>query len=250
VRRLLLAAALLVSCGAAAQLGGGLPFPGPGVMSYAGGGGSALEIDAVGSGITDQSGSGPFTYSHTVGSGSNRLIVCGVGLRGDGGIRSIDSVTYNGVALTAVSGTDSYPGFGDRRVQLWQLVAPATGSNTVSFSVSGATQAFWANCISFTGAHQTTPVTGGTQNTNSGTTASVTVSSGAGHIVMAVGQFASNNAGQVSVSSGTERWELYNGSQNAVFGGATNTGASPNATVSWTINSVFHHVAGASVNPS
>jgi len=86
--------------------------------------------------ISEKSGISSYTFSHTC-AGSNRLLVFG-----DGHTSSSDTtvtgVTYNGVALTLVR-SDQHQSGDSWRTSIWYLIAPATGSNTVSVTLCGTT---------------------------------------------------------------------------------------------------------------
>jgi hypothetical protein len=103
------------------------------------------------------------TAAYTCGSGSDRylLVACFTGNTDD-----VTGVTYNAVAMTRIA-TAAQSGV-DRRVYLYGLAAPASGSNNVviSMSASNAIQAFAAD---YTGMSSTQPDDTDT-NTSVGTT--------------------------------------------------------------------------------
>lgn len=97
----------------------------------------------------------PQTFSHTTGSGSNRLLVVTIAMRGGaGGV--ITGVTYNGVSMTQVT-TEALTG--SAHATIYYLVNPASGSNTVSVahSMTGSTHLV-VSATSLTGVDQTTPL--------------------------------------------------------------------------------------------
>jgi hypothetical protein len=69
------------------------------------------------------------TYSHTVGSGANRLLV--VNLLGSSSVDDISSVTYAGIPMT-LAGTAQAPS--NNRQYLYYLLNPPSGANTVSIT--------------------------------------------------------------------------------------------------------------------
>jgi uncharacterized repeat protein (TIGR01451 family) len=123
--------------------------------------------------------------THTVGSGTNRLLVVGVALRTDNGgtaSQRINSITWNGTALAclaarndgagAACGTTGTPT--NLRSEMWTLANPASGNFTLAITTNGttgttiaATVQSYANVLS---------VAAGNTNgsTSSGTAASVT----------------------------------------------------------------------------
>ena len=100
-----------------------------------------------------------YTWSHTC-SGSDRYLVIGiVTLAG----QTVSSLTYNGVALSLIRGVTNTV-----RVELWGLVNPAIGTNTISLTLSGVATSIGI-ASSFTGVHQTSPVEGDNSATGTGT---------------------------------------------------------------------------------
>jgi hypothetical protein len=117
------------------------------------------------------------SWSHTV-SGAHRYLV--VGLAGwDNSARLTQViVTYNGMRLQALGGTDSS---GLNKAKLWGLLNPPTGTHTVRVTnIPSGFAELGGGAISLTGVHQTTP-TGGLVTELDGD-ASVTVSLAAGDL--------------------------------------------------------------------
>ena len=117
---------------------------------------AAIALDSTASSITTGFNAGPVTktWTHTT-TGSNRFLVLFADIWQDvGGTGTITSATYNGTALTKATNTRG----GGMASEIWYLVAPTTGSNTVSVTVTGATDAIKLATASFTGATQTSPL--------------------------------------------------------------------------------------------
>lgn len=122
-----------------------------------------LLSQAVSVGSTTQgsnTGSATLTFSHTPGSGSNRLLIVAISvgstaLSGASPAPTVTSVTYNGVAMTLVDdalGSES-------RIVLYRLVNPAAGPFNVVVTVSSATNVkIDASATTFTGVDQSTPL--------------------------------------------------------------------------------------------
>jgi hypothetical protein len=149
-----------------------------------------------------------------VGSGSNRVLV--VGVVG----ACVPSVTYGGVALThagQVYNNNHSPDTTD----LFVLVAPATGTNTVQVSYSGCTSDVEAGSISFTGVNQSTPLAHVTTNFGSGTNPGVTVTSASGDMVVDV----VGNGSAITSSSQSLRWVKNQNGNTAHGNGAQSTAA-------------------------
>lgn len=83
----------------------------------------------------------------------------------------LSTVTYNSVGMTKVGTTQYHTAF-NRYFDVWILVAPTSGSNTVAWTGGGAGPYF--GCVSVSGVDQTTPYTG--LNTAAGTGANPTLS--------------------------------------------------------------------------
>ncbi len=145
---------------------------------------AAIAIDSSASSRCSSCAS--LTYSLTVGSsGMDRLLVVGVVVNGSPA-PTVTSVTYNGVALTQIGSVlNTNPGYENiARVDQWRLAAPSTGTHDVVVSLSVGAPALLSGATSLTGADQGAPVRG--YNTANGwsTTASVTVPSASGDLVV------------------------------------------------------------------
>lgn len=109
----------------------------------------AIAFDAASDGgaITATS----LSWSHTC-TGANRILFVGFNGDNSGGADDITGVTYNSVAMTlAVKKIN--PTSGDRNLYLYYLIAPATGSHTVTISASGSHN-LSGGALSYTGAKQ------------------------------------------------------------------------------------------------
>jgi len=185
----------------------------------------ALAIDATSS-TSGGAGAGPFTWSHTV-SGSDRGLVVWVSHFDSSD--TVTSVTYNGVSMTAIPSSSTTNG--QYYIDGFYLIAPATGTNTISVSVSGSVFDLGAGAISFTGAHQTTMLGTAVTATGTSTTPSVNVSSAATEIVS--DGLVIVHSGTLSVgASQTSRWNTFAGGGFIKYAGSTETG-SGTTTMSW-----------------
>ena len=152
----------------------------------------------------------PYSWSHTC-TGSNRLLT--VGIAGWVAGVTVTGITYNGVALTKIrSDLHSNTLF---RSEMWALVNPASGSNTITVTWSGAPNDSLASAISLTGVDQTTPndadngATGGV--TTDATATITTVADNAWLVNIVASNTASATwtvgAGQTQVlNTGTTNW--------------------------------------------
>jgi hypothetical protein len=189
-----------------------------------------VAIDAVTT-CTDGSSSS-FTWAHTVGSGSNRLLLVGVSLS-QFNSASVTSVTYGGQGLTrAAFAVNS----GQTRSEVWRLVAPPVGTANVVVSLS-ATERTVCGATSWANVDQATPL--GTAATASGNTTSgggnqpsLAVSSAANQVVHDV--LAVNSTNAVTVGGGqTQRWSESTGFSVRVRGAASTEPGAASTTMSW-----------------
>lgn len=120
-------------------------------------------VDATTSRARERTGAGAQTnnFNHTTGTGANRLLVVGVATN----IRSapgttVTSITYGGTALTSLGAHNDVGN--TRRVEMWYLLNPASGTNAVNvtfnISTGGATVGIVAGATTFTGVDQTVPL--------------------------------------------------------------------------------------------
>jgi hypothetical protein len=97
-------------------------------------------------------------FNHTVGTGSNRILIVGTGSRNDGGERSVSSITYGGTALTKIAHQDRN-GFGNlARAEMWYLVNPPSGKAIVNVTWDGTSAHALAGAISLFNVNQLAPL--------------------------------------------------------------------------------------------
>lgn len=174
----------------------------------------AISFDANSGPQQATTDTGP-SWSHTIGSGSNRiLVVCMSWLDPSA---DISDITYNGVSMTRVTGANAGPQNSYFSAIFYMLEAnlPTTGAYTVAVTWANNPHAdyFVGGGLSFDGVAQAAPEDsdgqiGGTTTTS----ASVTITSGA----MIVANAASQDTGGVlglAFDSGTEteRWDTDQG---------------------------------------
>jgi hypothetical protein len=193
-----------------------------------------LDFSALGQGALAASS---LSWSHTVGSGTNRLLV--VGVVG----ACVPSVTYGGVALTH-AGQVYNNNVAPSTTDLFYLVAPATGTNTVQVSYSGCTSDVEAGSISFSGVNQSTPLAHITTNFGSGTNPGVTVTSASGDMVVDV----VGNGSAIASSSQTLRWVKNQNTSTAHGDGAQSTAAGASSvTMGYSVTADWWGIIGADV---
>lgn len=188
----------------------------------------AVAFDAVTAATATATG-GTLTVAHTC-SGSDRVLVVTLAYSQ---LLSVTGVTYDGVSMTN-EGTirTGVSNDGNRKQTLLTLIGPASGSNNVVFTVSGAAELQYG-IQSFTGGNAV-------QNfgTAQGSTSPITqaVSSATNNIV--VDGVTNDNSGADSGltvgASQTQRFNLDTGKT----GGSTEPGAA-SVTMSWTMTNSY-----------
>jgi hypothetical protein len=134
---------------------------------------AGIAFDAASSASSSGSGSASLTWSHTVSvSGTNRILIVGVSVKSGS---TVTGVSYAGVSFSAISnpivvGNNA----GNARVELWQLVAPATGANNVIVTLSASAR-FVGGAVSLTGVNQTNPIDASNSASGSSATPSITI---------------------------------------------------------------------------
>lgn len=189
-------------------------------------------------------GASSLTWSHTVASGSDRVLIVGLSVEDTGD--TVTSVTYGGTPLSLL-GTR----VGNQTVEMWSLVAPAVGSANVVANFSGTAQVV-GGAASFNGVHQSTP-TGTFQSTGgSSTTPSLAVTSALGELV--IGTLVANDS-PATVTLGPDQLEQWSqatgaGGGNTRGAGSTEAGAA-SVTLSYGLSSsVEWEISAVSLKPA
>ncbi|MGD8523970.1 MAG: DUF2341 domain-containing protein, partial [Desulfobacterales bacterium] len=215
-----------------------------------------IAFDAVSSAQTADAGAGSLSWSHTVGTGSDRLLVVGVSIRNNAG-QTVSSVTYNSTALTYLNSRSNGT---DARVEMWYLKEanfPGTpGDYDVVVTLSASARCV-AAATSFFNVDQTTAFGTFASATGSGTAPSVTVTNASGDVVLAV--LAKNYPEAVSKGVDNHQVERWNRgtadatpANNIIGAGALATGSGPTVDVNWDWNASLQQwvVGGVAVKPT
>ncbi|MBI3812387.1 MAG: hypothetical protein HY283_09330 [Nitrospirae bacterium] len=196
------------------------------------GAGTGIAFDAPSS-ATNNTAS--LTWSHTVGAGSNSILVVGVSILNNSS-QTVTGVTYAGVPLTLIGSQNNGT---NARVELWYRLVPATGANNVVVTLSAAA-AVVGGAVSFTGVDQTSPVDASAFNSGNITPVTVTITTVTNNawVVDVLASLASS-ANTVTAAAGqTERWNVaIGGNPNARGAGSTKGPISPAGavTMSWSL---------------
>ena len=136
--------------------------------------GGGLNFDAT----SNSGASTSFTslsWSHTC-TGSNRILIVGSNIQNNTDANGpITGITYGGVALTKIRSDQQRPATVTFRTELWYLIAPATGANTLTITYTGSVTRGCAGAISLTNADQSSQPDAHNGATGDSTTPSVSV---------------------------------------------------------------------------
>ena len=181
------------------------------------------------------------TWSHTIGTGLNRLLVVGVAMRKGNVVPT--GVTFGGVPLTNIGTLAT--GKKDAGVSLWGLASPASGAAGIVVTF-GSKQKATAGSVSFDGVDQTTPWGAFVSINGNATTASITVASAPGEVVI---DAISAHDGKITITPGSgqaQRWNSSSGGGKGEIQGAGSTApGSASVTMSWTLSKKKKFALGA-----
>jgi hypothetical protein len=178
------------------------------------------------------------SWSHTVGTGSNRILIVGVSLEDEG--RSVSGITRDGQALTPAGAVE----INRARVEIWYRIAPNSGTATITVSLSGNTEVV-GGAVSLSGVNQSQNLAAqfnGAIN-NSSSNPSVIINTPVNNTwVVDTLAFHSRASPGTSATVGpgqTSRWNLRTGFGNGEVTGAGSTegpvNPAGNVTMSWTL---------------
>ncbi|MEZ4959932.1 MAG: DNRLRE domain-containing protein, partial [Saprospiraceae bacterium] len=182
------------------------------------------------------------TISYTNASGSNKLLVVGVSAQQPG--QSVNSVTYNGLALTKLG---KFSNSNQSRIEIWYLKAPPVGTYNVVVSNSASENGV-IGVMSFSGVNQTSPFRTLVTAQGSSTTATVTAASAVGELVYSVVGFNNASTNLLPGSGQTEYWDQTMNSSIA-GSGSTKAGAASVA-MQWTSSSASWTIGAVSIVPT
>ncbi len=186
---------------------------------------------AVGTTTTAQGSTASLSWSHTVAAGSNRLLLVRTAHRD--GNKTVSSVKYGSATLTKVAEQNG-PG-NQNKATLWFLVNPAAGTASVVVTLSGSVKVV-AAATTLTGVRQTTPVDSFVTSAAQSTSASRTVTSVPGDLV--VDALAANGDALSAAVSGSRDVQWSGGTGTAggdVRSAGSTTGGASAVTMAWTL---------------
>ncbi len=119
------------------------------------------------------------TFSHSIGSGSNRILVVGVSFEDCDDYPSVTWITYNGQPLTFIDSGQVISGNGcGGRAELWYLLEadlPSAGAYNVVMSTSGTFDELVAGAISLENVAQQAPEASNSNSNDAQTTISTNI---------------------------------------------------------------------------
>ena len=209
-------------------------FPGVVTAGGGGGGGTGVAFDAVAPSAAGQSATNTSStsWSHTC-TGTNRYVTVGVALGQNPDTRTV-AVTYGGVAMTPIklqrtdNATAGY-------IQLFGLVNPATGPQTVAVTVTGGVvESLTCGSVSFNGVDQNNPLGTPVAAFSNSTTVSVVVPN------TTIGNMIVDAAAQgtgIQSSGKTNRWKRNTNFNTGAGNGAQSTAAGTGGSVTMSYTS-------------
>jgi|SRR5580765_3196055 len=146
------------------------------------------------------------SYSVTC-SGTDRLMLAFIGYGGSP-LRSITTITYGGIAMTALPGGSVHDGT-SRGMIVYYLINPKVGDNVFTVTLSASTFQVAAGVIFYMGAHQTAPFGTVLSDFNAATnTPAITLPTTTGRVAIA-GVLSDSNT-SMSITGGTSRMAINN----------------------------------------
>ncbi len=215
----------------------------------ASGGGNIVAAGGLGQVVFDRAFSivdsnlvaGTLTWTHVTTNGLNRLLLVGVSLAHTNGSPAVTTLAYGGRGLTKVRALTN----GLISSELWQLVNPPSGSNSVSLTFVGNPTTLVAGGATFSGVDQVMPLSDTNSASGNSKTASVTVSSATNEIVFDTLCTGKDKAKTLGAGQ-TQLWYL-NGAES---GSASIKPGTNLVTMSWTQVQIFDWAQiAASVKP-
>ncbi len=166
--------------------------------------------------IASATGVSSLSYSYTVNSNSSGILIVTVEYFEP--TVAVSTITYNSVSMTFLR-KDNAPGATSIHTEIWYLLNPSTGSNTVAITMTGSLtvgQLMISGAVSYTGVDQTSPINAqnGSGSGSAGTTASVSIST----IVDNSWIFATTGSGDGSVTWTTSQNLLWSKAGGAATG--------------------------------
>jgi hypothetical protein len=187
----------------------------------------------------------PITWSHTVSSGNNRILIVGVSIRNNSS-QTVSTITYGGTQSLAPVTGGAVNNATTVRSELWFLVAPTPGPANVVVTLSANGRAV-GGAVSCLGVSQSTPF--GTVVSGAGTGMPMVTVTSTNEGEAIIDNTAIQNSVLPTIGGGqTERWRLTTGGVGSVTGaGSTEPAPDGGGSVimSWTSTAAWAQLAVA-----
>jgi hypothetical protein len=187
------------------------------------------------------------SFSHTC-TGANRLLLVWVFFDRGNGAYNVSSMTYAGASMSQATTF----AFGTKYAEVWQLIAPTEGANTLAATYNnvGPTAKVIIRAFSYTGVDQTTPLGAGTSATGATNTATIAVSSATDELVtdmVSVQSYAQNLA---AGDGQTSRYESDASANTITAIGFSDEAGAASVTMSWTFANDTWVIAAIPIKPA
>lgn len=209
----------------------------------------AVSFDVAADAHSGKTASG-LTFDSGSTSASASLLLVFVTVGGTGSpAPSVSSITYGGVSLgSAVKIQTS----GNARIELWKLISPASGVNSIVITLSSATDGnsiICAGAMSFIDSDLSTPLGTAVSASGSGTTPTVDITDSATDDLVIDGVVLGSDSAVTAGAGQTKRWEELVGADSYGNNGAgsTEAGASGTVTMSWTVGDDAWGIIGVTI---
>lgn len=189
------------------------------------------------------------SWSHTVGTGFNRILIISVFELALPPLNTVSSVTYGASTLTFI-GSHIYPVStkGEIDVEMWSLLNPPAGAAPVTVTLAASDLALAAGSVSYFNTAGTGFFVGIDDGGSGGSNPSLIVNSNPGELVVDTVFLADDTSFTASPGSmQTERWTttmpFFMGGPTLFSGGSDQPASSP-VTMTWTSSTGTSHVLG------
>ncbi|TYO97131.1 putative CxxxxCH...CXXCH cytochrome family protein [Geothermobacter ehrlichii] len=198
-----------------------------------GAGAGAVTFDAQ-SNLYQPAGGATMTWQHTIGGGTDRLLLVGVAFDDRNG-ETVTSVTYNGIALTQLRADNTATS--NARTELWYLKdasLPAAGTYDVVVTLSTASgKPLYGGALTYSGVDQTATFTSHNGASGNADPATVDITSQAGDLVVDI-VVGYKGAGLAVGAGQTAYWVENTDALGAVIAGMSYEAGAATTTMSWT----------------
>ena len=206
-----------------------------------------IEFDNVSS-YSSSTASKTLSWLHTIGSGSNRVLVVGAVCEDNLAVdRVISSVKYNGVNMNRVPASSKTRGYitADLYYMLEADLPSLPGSYTVSITYNGIVSTSTGGAISLENVKQQIPEAVATNSSYSASYISTEINTLSSNVWI-VDVIGHSNNGLFSTSTSTEQWDQSSGNHTGA-GSTTLAASAGQAAISWNFNSndgtILHSLA-------